>query len=85
MFKLLSTIILVISVALSNGCGIAAKVRARDDMEISKAAYKRCLEQNPDNPSKCEALKRAYEADLKAYRETSKGIRPGYTISVDQD
>jgi len=85
MLKMLSFIILIISVSFSNGCGIAAKVRARDDMEVSKAAYKKCLEQHPDDPSKCEALRRAYEADLKAYRETSKGIRPGYTISVDQD
>ena len=82
--KLLA-IILMIALAFTNSCGIAAKVRARDDMEVSKAAYKRCLEQNPDDPSKCEALRRAYEADLKAYRETSRGIRPGYTISVDQD
>lgn len=85
MLKLISFVILIISVTFANGCGIAAKVRARDDMEASKAAYKRCLEQNPNDPSKCEGLKRAFEADLKAYRETSKGIRPGYTISVDQD
>jgi len=71
--------------AYSNGCGIAAKIRAREDMEQSKAFYKKCLEQHHDDPSKCESLRRAFEADLKAYRETSKGIRPGYTISVDQD
>ena len=85
MVKALLIIILMVAMSFSNGCGITAKVRARDDMEASKAAYKRCLEQNPDNPSKCESLKRAYEADLKAYRETSKGIRSGYSISVDQD
>jgi hypothetical protein len=76
---------LVVVLAVCGGCGIAAKVRARDDMESSKATYKRCLELNADDPNKCEALRRVYEADIKAYRETSKGIRPGATISVDQD
>ncbi len=81
----LLAIILIVIIAFSNSCGIAAKVRARNDMEDSKAAYKRCLQQNPDDPSKCEALKRAFEADLKAYRETKKGVGPGHTISIDQD
>ena len=50
---------------LISGCGIAAKVNARDDMFKSKDAYKACLAANPDNPDKCEALRRAYEADVK--------------------
>ena len=85
MNKLLLAIILIVIIAFSNSCGLAVIARARNDMEDSKAAYKRCLQQNPDDPSKCEALKRAFEADLKAYRETKKGIGRGHTISIDQD
>lgn len=85
MDKLLLAIILMALMAFSNSCGIAAKVRARNDMENSKAAYKKCLEQYRDDLSKCEALRRAYEADIKAYRETSKGVSPRGTISIEQD
>ena len=77
-------VVLAVALALTSGCGVASKVNARNDMEASKMAYKRCLEQNPNDPSKCEALRRAYEADMQAYRETSKGIRPGHVISIDQ-
>jgi hypothetical protein len=85
MNKLLLAIILMVFMASSNNCGIAAKVRARKDMENSKAAYKKCLEQYRDDLPKCEAQRRAYEADLKAYRATSKGVNPHGTISVEQD
>jgi hypothetical protein len=77
------TLILCLALLVS-GCGIAAKVTAREDMQNSKAAYKACLAANPDNPDKCEAQRRAYEADIKAYRETSKGIRPGGVVSVEE-
>ena len=79
-------LLLILGITLASGsCGVAAKVRSRNDMEDSKAAYKRCLQQNPDDLSKCEALRKVYEADLKAYRETSKGIMPRGTISIEQD
>jgi hypothetical protein len=58
---------------LLSGCGIAAKVNARNDMEASKSAYKACLaHQSQDDPSSCEALRQAYEADLSAYRAIPK-------------
>jgi hypothetical protein len=60
---------------LLEGCGIAAKVDARNDMLQSKAAYKNCLAQNPDNVSACEAAESAYEADLAAYQATTAGLR----------
>ena len=66
------------------GCGVAAKVNARNDMEQSKTAYKQCLVQNSTEPRVCDGLKQAYEADLQAYRATSAGIRPGYALSIDQ-
>jgi hypothetical protein len=72
MFIFIATLIFV------NGCGTGD--RARNAMEASKAAYERCLEQNPGDNSKCESLKRIYEADLKAYRKASKGTGPTTTI-----
>ena len=59
------------------GCGIAAKVNARNDMEASKVAYKSCLSQNIHNVSACEAQRLEYNADLKAFWATSAGIRSG--------
>ena len=65
------------------GCAITAEMRAREDMEQSKAAYKQCLGQYSQDPNHCEALKRAYEADITAYRATS-GLRPGAVIDVQE-
>ena len=67
-----------------SGCGVAAKVQARDDMMQSKQAYTDCLRANSAEPQACAGLKEAYQADLQAYRATSAGIRPGYAVSVDQ-
>jgi hypothetical protein len=70
------TFILCLALLVAACGGVSAKVNARNDMLKSKDAYKACLPANPDNPDKSEALKRAYEADLKAYEATSRGIRP---------
>lgn len=75
--------IIIVSLILS-GCGVAAKVRAREDMEMSKAAYKRCLEQHADDLAKCEALRKAYEADLKAYRATSDAMKESGTVTIEK-
>jgi hypothetical protein len=75
--------IVAFAVALS-GCGIAAKVDARNDMEQSKAAYKNCLAANPSNPSACAGLEAAFQADLAAYRATSAGVNPN-TVEINQN
>lgn len=62
------------TLALLSGCGVVAKVDARNDMAQSKAAYKNCLAINPSNPVACESYRLAYEADLKAYGATSAGL-----------
>jgi hypothetical protein len=73
--------------AVASGCGIAAKVDARNNMQQSLAAYKACLAQHPQEVKACDANKLAYDADMKAYRATSAGIQPGYnsTINVNTD
>ncbi len=58
-----------------SGCAVAAglaRERARNDLEQSKAAYKECLQQHPDDASACEVLQKIYEADLQALRALSR-------------
>ena len=74
----------VVIAGMVAGCGIAAKVNARNDMEASKAAYKTCLWVHSQDVTACEALREAYEADIVAYRATSAGNRPGATITIEQ-
>lgn len=64
-------------------CGLAAKINARNDMTTSKEQYKNCLIKHSSNPSACEGLKLAYNADMNAFRATSAGIRPGFSNSLD--
>lgn len=54
-----------------SACSVAAVHRARNEMEESKAAYKKCLMDNQQDLSKCRALREAYGADLKAYEAVS--------------
>jgi hypothetical protein len=74
----------IVAAFVVSGCGVVAKVDARNDMMQSKQAYTDCLRANSAEPQSCAGLKEAYEADLQAYRATSSGIRPGYAVSVDQ-
>jgi hypothetical protein len=74
MDKKLFSVVLIIAIVAS-ACAISARVRARQEMEASKASYKSCLSKNPSDPSQCEGLRQAYEADLESYKalkETSK-------------
>lgn len=83
MKKWLPAIILVVALAFANGCGGTAKAEAKKDMENSKAAYERCLQQNPAYPSQCEALRRAYEADVETYHEAGKATGPTATGFIE--
>jgi hypothetical protein len=68
--------VLAISLALA-GCGIAAKVNARNGYEEATAKYKQCLEANPASPQNCEGLRLAMEAEERQYNNLSAGITPG--------
>jgi len=72
-----------VALALANGCGSSAKAEAKRDMENSQAAYERCLQQNPGDPSKCEAFRRAYEAGVEAYHEAGKATGPTATGFIE--
>lgn len=60
------------------GCGAeaAGNAQARDDMMQSKQAYAYCLRANGSAPQTCVSLEQAYEADVRAYKATSTGVRP---------
>ena len=68
--KLMALGLLLVMASLM-GCGAATHMSS--GLESSKAAYMRCLERNPDDPSKCDALRQAYEADLRVFRIDQTG------------
>jgi len=47
------------------------EMNALDQMQKSKQAYKNCLQENPSETQKCDALEKAFVADLEAYRSIS--------------
>lgn len=61
------------------GCGPTLGMGAWKELKESKTIYKECLMRHPENPKKCEGLRRAYEADMKAYRAIM-GYEVGGTI-----
>jgi hypothetical protein len=67
-----STLWVIPVIAALAGCGVAAKVNARHDMESSKVAYKGCLAEHGQDAAACDGLRQAYEADLSAYRAIPK-------------
>jgi hypothetical protein len=77
----LSVLWVIPVIAALAGCGVAAKVNARHDMESSKVAYKACLAEHGQDAAACDGSRQAYEADLSAYRATSAAIRPGPVYS----
>jgi outer membrane biogenesis lipoprotein LolB len=74
---------LAVSMLLLSSCGIAANIRARNDVENSKAEYKDCLKQHPDDLSKCDALKKAYEADLEYWSARTRIGQPSGTLTIE--
>jgi len=67
-------IIVVIALFLA-GCQIyrpyTPEGLAKSSLFRSKEAYTDCLKANPDNPDKCENLKRIYEVELEAVQTLS--------------
>jgi hypothetical protein len=62
---------------LLSGCGIAARVDARNEYQVSSANYKACLAANPATPQNCESLRLAMETDERKYNNLSAGLNPG--------
>jgi hypothetical protein len=68
----------------TSGCGIAAKVDARNEYQKSLATYKACLAAHADDAATaCQGQKLAMEADERAYNNFAAGINPGATRSYN--
>jgi len=67
------------------GCGIAAKMEARDDYRQSEDAYKTCLRSNQATPQNCEGYRLAMEADERKFTSMSAGaggLQSSHNITV---
>lgn len=67
----------LLGILFLSGCGLQAKVDARNDYASSTNKYKDCLNENPSTPQKCEGYRLAMEADEKKFNAMSAGINPG--------
>lgn len=67
---------LMICLALG-GCGLAAKIDAREGYQEATARYRSCLETNPANPRACEGLRMAMEAQEREFNAMSSSLTPG--------
>lgn len=72
--RLAATAVCALSVA---GCGIAAKVDARENYQRSLAEYRACLEANSANVPACEGKRLIMETDERAFNNMSAGIQQG--------
>jgi hypothetical protein len=76
-------VFILLAAQISIGCATGDRLKAKNAMEASRAAYEKCLEQHPLDHSKCEALKRKYDSDLKAYRELNDTTGPIITGFIE--
>ena len=65
------------------GCGVSARVDARNDYQASAAQYKSCLASNPAIPQNCEGPRLAMETDERRYNNLSAGLNPGSQSSTN--
>lgn len=67
----MSRVFVIVSWALTalnlSACGIADHIKAREQMEKSEDAYRNCISENLNDPSKCDPLKAIYERDKVAF------------------
>lgn len=75
------TLIAMSMASLLGGCGVAAKIEARNDYRTSADQYKSCLTANPAAPQNCEGLRLAMETDERKFNNLSAGTNPGSQTS----
>lgn len=59
------------------GCGVAAKVDARQNYQHSLADYRECLAANSANVKACEGKRLIMEADERAFNNMAASIQGG--------
>jgi hypothetical protein len=74
----------VFSLVMLSGCGIAARVDARNDYQVSSANYKACLTANPAAPQNCEGLRLVMETDERKFNNISAapGAQRSQTLTI---
>ncbi|WP_375309063.1 hypothetical protein WHZ77_17385 [Bradyrhizobium sp. A5] len=75
------TLIALFAAGLLGGCGVAAKIEARNDYRTSADQYKACLTANSAAPQNCEGLRLAMETDERKFNNLSAGTNPGSQTS----
>lgn len=75
------TLITLSVASLLSGCGVAAKIEARNDYRTSADQYKACLTANAAAPQNCESLRLAMETDERKFNNLSAGTNPGSQTS----
>jgi hypothetical protein len=70
-------LVTIVSFLLLSGCGLSARIDARNEYQASSANYKACLASNPAAPQNCEGLRLAMETDERKYNNLSAGLAPG--------
>jgi hypothetical protein len=74
--------LILLSAIPLGGCGIAAKVDARNEYVQSSGAYKQCLAENSATPQKCEGLRLAMEVDQQKFNTLAAGTENGNRAST---
>lgn len=71
----------LVGITILGGCGLAAKIEARNDYRTSAEQYKACLAASPATPANCEGLRLAMETDERKFNNMSAGTNPGSQTS----
>lgn len=71
------TLVLLSAALLLAGCGIAAKIDAREHYQQSLTAYRACIGSNGSNPKACEGQRIAMEVDERAFNNMSAAVQEG--------
>jgi hypothetical protein len=74
---------LLLVVLMLSGCGLAARMEARDDYKVSTAKYKECLGANSAAPQRCEGLRLAMEADERKFNAITASQGDGRTANIN--
>lgn len=68
---------------LLSGCGLAAKIDARQGYQRAVVAYQGCLSTHQADTSACNADKFSMDAARQEYEEMTAGLSPGSIRSVN--
>jgi hypothetical protein len=68
---------IIVGCLLLSGCGVAAKIQARQAYQQAVSNYDACLTTNSNNPSQCAGLQQIVQTNEDEYNDMAAGIREG--------